>query len=129
MSESAGTTAFADTGGLAAQAAFDNIEEPQRDRRRSKRMPYACTGMAAAYLAPDVPPKEAFWMVRCRDLSRGGVSFYSPIKPSTSSLVLSLGSLDSVSCLLACRVVYCAYVGNQGQPQYLVGCEFLERLN
>lgn len=128
MSDSAGIAMLAPTDDLAAQAA-SSVEAPERDRRRSKRMPYACTGMAAAYRAPEVPANEAFWMVRCRDLSRGGVSFYSPIKPSTSSLVLSLGSLDNVSCLLACRVVYCAYVGNQGQPQYLVGCEFLERLN
>jgi hypothetical protein len=128
MSESAGTAMLAATDDLATQA-VSGVETPERDRRRSRRMPYACTGMAAAYLAPDVPANEAFWMVRCRDLSRGGVSFYSPIKPTTSSLVLNLGSLDNVRCLLACRVVYCAYVGNQGQPQYLVGCGFLERLD
>jgi len=114
---------------LTAQASFDNVAAPEQERRQSRRMPYACTGMVAAYLPPDIPPREAFWTVRCRDLSRGGVSFYSPIKPSSASLVISLGSMETLSCLLACRVVYCAYVGNQGQPQYLVGCEFIERLN
>jgi hypothetical protein len=85
--------------------------------------------MVANYQSTGVPSKEAFWTVRCRDLSRGGVSFYSPIKPSASSLLISLGSAQTLSCLLACRVVYCAYVGDHGQPRYLVGCEFMERLN
>lgn len=119
----------AGTAHVSAEAAFDNVAAPERDRRQSRRMPYACTAIVAAYLPPDIPPRESFWTVRCRDLSRGGVSFYSPIKPSASSLVISLSSMRSLNLLLACRVVYCAYVGDQGQPQYLVGCEFVERLN
>jgi hypothetical protein len=114
---------------LATQTEPDRIGKQDDDRRQSRRMSYPCSAMVANYQSPDVPPKEAFWTVRCRDLSRGGVSFYSPIKPHASSLLISLGSAQTLSCLLACRVVYCAYVGDQGQPRYLVGCEFMERLN
>ncbi|HWB09808.1 MAG TPA: PilZ domain-containing protein [Pirellulales bacterium] len=117
------------TSALATPTKPDEGSKPEEDRRQSKRMSYPCAAMVANYQCPDVPPKEAFWTVRCRDLSRGGVSFYSPIKPLASSLLISLGSAQTLSCLLACRVVYCAYVGDHGQPRYLVGCEFMERLN
>ena len=119
----------ADAPALATQTKPDDFGKAEDDRRQSRRMSYPCSAMVANYQAPDVPAKEAFWTVRCRDLSRGGVSFYSPIKPLASSLLISLGSAHTLSCLLACRVVYCAYVGDHGQPRYLVGCEFMERLN
>lgn len=114
---------------LVSETALPDAGKPEQERRQSKRMSYACAAMVANYHAPDVPTKDAFWTVRCRDLSRGGVSFYSPVKPASSTMVISLGSSQTLSCLLACRVVYCAYVGDQGQPHYLVGCEFMERLN
>ncbi|HEV3339328.1 MAG TPA: PilZ domain-containing protein [Pirellulales bacterium] len=119
----------ADISALATQTKSADVSASEDDRRQSKRMSYPCAAMVANYQSPDVPSKEAFWTVRCRDLSRGGVSFYSPIKPLASSLLISLGSAHTLSCLLACRVVYCAYVGDHGQPRYLVGCEFMERLN
>ena len=114
---------------LADQAEPLAARKPEHERRQSKRMSYSCAAMVANYRPPEVPPKDSFWTVRCRDLSRGGVSFYSPIKPSSSTLVVSLGSSETLSCLLACRVVYCAYVGDHGQPRYLVGCEFTDRLS
>jgi hypothetical protein len=112
----------------AMKVVADGLGWPHDDRRTSKRMPYGCSGTVAAFLPPDIPPKEAFWMIRCRDLSRRGIAFYSPIKPSSPSLVVRLGSLDGADCLLACRVSHCADVGTQASPQFLVGCEFLERL-
>jgi hypothetical protein len=121
--------ADAEVSALATQTRPDDVGKSEDDRRQSRRMSYPCSAMVANYQSPDVPPKEAFWTVRCRDLSRGGVSFYSPIKPLASALLISLGSAQTLSCLLACRVVYCAYVGDHGQPRYLVGCEFMERLN
>jgi hypothetical protein len=112
-----------------SETEYPGAGKPDQERRQSKRMSYACAAMVANYHPPGIPSKDSFWTVRCRDLSRGGVSFYSPTKPSASTMVVSLGSSHTLSCLLACRVVYCAYVGDAAQPQYLVGCEFMERLN
>jgi hypothetical protein len=106
-----------------------SVATMQHERRQSRRMPYSSIGAVAPYLPPDIPPEEAFWMIRCRDLSRRGVAFYSPIKPSTASLVIRLGVLDGNDCLIACRLAHCSYVSNSGSPQYLVGCEFVERLH
>jgi hypothetical protein len=99
------------------------------ERRITKRLPYASLGMVAPYDGLEMPPDNLFWIMQCRDLSRGGVGFYSPIKPSTPNLVVSLGVVGGVSCVIACRVVHCSQVYTQGACQYLVGCEFLQRLD
>lgn len=103
--------------------------EPPDERRQTKRLPYASLGMVAPYDGLEMPPDNLFWIIQCRDLSRGGVGFYSPIKPSTQNLVVSLGVVGGVSCVIACRVVHCSQVYTQGASQYLVGCEFLQRLD
>lgn len=105
------------------------LDDQPDERRRTKRLPYASLGMVAPYDGLDMPPDNLFWIIQCRDLSRGGVGFYSPIKPSTPNLVVSLGVVGGVSCVIACRVVHCSQVYTQGASQYLVGCEFLQRLD
>ncbi|HJT31221.1 MAG TPA: PilZ domain-containing protein [Pirellulales bacterium] len=100
-----------------------------KERRRSKRMPYASLGMIAPYDGLGIPSDESFWPVQCRDLSRGGISFYSAVKPACPSLVVCLGSVGDASCIIACRVIHCTSVGDEGASNFLVGCEFVERLN
>lgn len=108
----------------------DALGVPHAERRQSTRLPYSCSGTVAAYVPPDIPPREAFWMVRCRDLSRRGIAFYSPIKPASSSLLIRLASVGGHDdCLLSCRVAHCSDVGTQTNPRFLVGCEFLERVS
>lgn len=105
------------------------VETQQKERRRSKRMPYASLGMVAPYDGLGIPADDSFWPVQCRDLSRGGIAFYSTVKPTCPSLVVCLGSVGDSSCIIACRVVHCASVGDDSEPNFLVGCEFVERLN
>lgn len=120
------TTATADRPAADGEGAPEDLPD---ERRQTKRLPYASLGMVAPYDGLEMPPDNLFWIIQCRDLSRGGVGFYSPIKPSTPNLVVSLGVVGGVSCVIACRVVHCSQVYTQGASQYLVGCEFLQRLD
>jgi hypothetical protein len=129
MDESGQNPADAATTDASVRVVTDGSGVSPAERRHSNRMPYSSSGTVAAYSPPDVPPQEAFWMIRCRDLSPRGIAFYSPIKPPSSSLLVRLGSVGGADCLLSCRVAHCSDVGTLTSPKFLVGCEFVERVS
>lgn len=121
------------------------------ERRRSRREPFPLVQRIAHAAGRKVPEQEAFFPIRCRDLSTRGFSFIVEGRPQFKSLVLALGSPPDVL-YIAAEVRHCTDVlvepsgrvevshtkeaqadcpgpGNRGaRPGVLVGCEFVQRL-
>lgn len=114
--------------GMAKQETLDRFcfAPVSIERRRSRRLPYSGEARIACYDGHSFPDESAFWNVVCRDLSQGGVSFFSTRKPPRSTIVISLPG--ATQCVVAARIVHCSGVVLNPQRQYLVGCEFTDRL-
>ncbi|MBC7353215.1 MAG: PilZ domain-containing protein [Thermogutta sp.] len=63
---------------------------------------------------------------RCRDISRGGFSFYLDERPDFTEL-MALVSDNHKSIYLTAQVVYVHELENHEKGRFLVGCRFLGR--
>ena len=75
----------------------------------------------------ELPTAESFIKVRCRDLSRGGFSYFVDDVPNYESLIVVLGSPPDLTFLVA-QVEHYREESIDGQRGYLVGCRFLEQV-
>ena len=72
------------------------------------------------------PNPGDFIPVRCRDISRGGFSFYLDERPDFTQIVVLV--CDNQKCIyLTAQVVYVHELDNQEKGRFLVGCRFLGR--
>ena len=95
------------------------------ERRACERSSYSTFQLMAPY--QDVmPPEEDFYVVLCYDLSKQGVSFFWPVKPTFNYVVMGLGNAPDWIYLTAavCRSVQAPF----SSSHYLVGCRFTGRL-
>ena len=105
-----------------AREAVDEFHE----RRASSRWAYPAVQPIAPYGHWGFPKTEMFKYVRCHDLSTGGVSFLLQGLPKFEFAVIGLGPAEQRK-FFVIRVIYRREF-KPGTNDYLVGCEFVERI-
>lgn len=98
----------------------------QDERRASRRWPFPAMQPLAPYGHWGFPKVEMFAYVRCHDLSTGGVSFVMKDKPKFEFGVIGLGPPHERKFFVV-HIVYCRAF-KPGSDEYLVGCQFVERI-
>ncbi|GIW94159.1 MAG: hypothetical protein KatS3mg110_2200 [Pirellulaceae bacterium] len=94
-----------------------------QSRRRHVRVRFHT--LAGASLDSDLhtgSPRR-FVAVETRDLSMGGVSFYSPEAPTERAILLQIGPPDDTVLILA-RISRCERDFDDPQRRFLIGCAF-----
>ena len=126
--------------------------EDPADRRVHPRKPFSSIQRVASYDGVTLPEPPDFIDVSCHDLARGGFSYLSPIRPTSTNLIAAFGIPPGITCVEA-RVVRASEVlqypstglleriddsdgsveyrgpnGEIGVPLVMVGCQFVRRL-
>lgn len=73
------------------------------------------------------PSPDAFHEVECKDISVGGISYFTHEHPGYRSLVISIGNTEA-PIFMACEIVHTRVAAFEGNVGYLVGCKFSKRL-
>jgi len=74
-----------------------------------------------------LPTTDEYFNVECNDISKGGISFYLKRPPGCEQFAVVLGQKPRVT-ILAAKVVNTKEVEHDNQQMYLVGCQFIDRL-
>ena len=97
----------------------------QEERRKSYRQRFPVTQLIAPFYKR-MPTREQFTAVQCHDISTGGIAFYWPEAPNFRKAIFGLGESERLTCV-AVQVVRQA--PRPDEPgEFLVGCEFVERV-
>ena len=96
------------------------------ERRSSNRWSYPAVQPLAPYGHWGFPHARMFQMVRCHDLSTGGISILLPAPPTFEFAVVGLGPVVQLQFFVV-QKVYCRRCATP-EEQYLVGCRFLQRI-
>jgi PAS domain S-box-containing protein len=96
--------------------------------RRSPRAAYSYRQMIAPMFGDRVPRQEEFFEVECRDISAGGMAFVMNRPPDFQKLVVELGRPPASNQLTA-KVVRLQPLERDGEEEYLIGCQFIERVH
>ena len=107
---------LADSGALSAAG----------ERRRRPRAPFPYVQLVAPAVGESLPPIAEFYEVLCHDISTGGISFFTSAMPSTSLVVIALGTKPPHIYMRA-RLVHYKRQDTDGEPKYLLGCQFIGR--
>jgi len=98
------------------------------DRRSSERHSYPIQQVIAVVLDDRGRPlPQSCLPVKCRDISRGGVSFYWPEPPNFSEIAFYLIRENECS-LIATELRHCRPAMLDDRPVFLVGCKFKNKL-
>ena len=100
---------------------------PRVERRASVRSDYRYPQMLAPLIDEKLPSGNDFFMVECKDISAGGIAFYTDKPPEFDNVVVILGRPPAVKQFIA-RKVNVAEVERYGRRQYCVGCRFVGRV-
>ncbi|WP_347246512.1 PilZ domain-containing protein [Thermogutta sp.] len=104
------------------------MDESIVQRRRTPRFAFEAIQRIAPVTDNKKPDPGDFFPVRCRDISRGGFSFYLNERPDFTELMALVS--DNHKCIyLMAQVVYVRELENHDKGRFLVGCRFLSRLN
>lgn len=91
------------------------------------RYPYPTQQWAASCVRGRLPNEEDFFVVDCRELYDGGISFYSPVAIEAETLVISLGNRGTLVFMLARRLSQQVQADEQA-ARWLVECQFIRRV-
>ena len=128
------------------------LAEDHPDRRAHPRSPFSSIHKVAPYDGSNLPQPTDFIDICCHDLARGGFSYLTPIRPTSTNLIAAFGIPPDITCMEA-RIVRAADVlqypstgllekigdpngpieyrgpnGEMGVPLVFVSCEFVRRL-
>ncbi len=129
-----------------------DLSEDEPERRDHPREAFPSIHKVAPYDGTRLPLPTDFVDVCCRDLARGGFSYLSALRPTSTDLIVAFGVPPDITCVEA-RVVHMADVlqfpstgllekidnpnqpiqyrgpnGEIGVPHVLVSCQFVRRL-
>lgn len=110
-----------------AQAPGRNSATAGNNRRRSQRRIFPFYQRVAPYRGK-LPAEHEFFQVRCSDISSGGVSFILDQQPEYHEVIIELGQGNRTTRIRA-EIVRMVPIEQEGQPVYLLGCQFVERLS
>ncbi|HEX3997086.1 MAG TPA: PilZ domain-containing protein [Pirellulales bacterium] len=105
---------------------LDQLTGREGNRRKRERRPYHVLQWAAPWSDGSPPQPEAFRQIRCHDISRGGISYFSDRPLLDEFLIVGLAAAAEMI-YLKCRVANCVRV-DQASGAFRVGCEFIERI-
>ena len=108
------------------RAIEDALDPRNMERRTSERYAFPTIQMVAPYDGLGDPDESTFRQVRCRDISRGGFSFFWPTLLNSEHVIVRFSDGRGYVCLKA-RVVRCSRTANLIDG-CLVRCQFLERV-
>lgn len=91
------------------------------------RFPYPCRQWVAPCIDGELPAPRRFFQVQCRDLDRDGIAFYVDSLLAAETFVISLGSRDGLTFMLARVLSEHAQLGDQ-PGKYLLECRFIRRV-
>ena len=74
------------------------------DRRAHQREPFSPVQRVAPYDGSNLPQPTNYVDVHCHDLSRGGFSYLSAIRPASTNLIAAFGIPPDITCMEA-RIV------------------------
>lgn len=95
------------------------------ERRKSYRQRFPVTQLIAPFYKR-MPTRDQFTAVQCHDISTGGIAFYWPEAPTFRKAIFGLGEAERLTCV-AVQVV--RHLPRPDEPgEFLVGCEFVERV-
>lgn len=97
------------------------------EMRSSPRKKFQVNQRIAPMHSEMLPRVDEYFKVECNDISRGGISFYLKRPPGCKHFAIALGQKPSITVLIA-KVVYSREVDHDDQRMYLVGCQFIDRL-
>jgi hypothetical protein len=87
---------------------------------------HCCQPIAPLY--GDIPPEaDDYFKVECHDISQGGISFFLKRPAGCEKFAIVLGQKPMITTLIG-RVVYSKEVEHKDERMYLVGCQFIGRL-
>jgi PAS domain S-box-containing protein len=98
-----------------------------KDLRSSPRRTFNYRQRIAPIIDGAMPTRRDFFEVECRDISAGGISFFTEKRPDFTNLIVALGvaPLESFFVARIVRVV----LAEEGSPlPYMVGCRFTGRV-
>ncbi|HEY2411691.1 MAG TPA: hypothetical protein VGI40_05590 [Pirellulaceae bacterium] len=98
----------------------------EAERRRKQRNPFPYVQLLAPYAGTGLPPTSAFVEALCHDISEDGFSFLSAAMPSSTSLVVALGTRPPHLYMTA-RVAHFTRCDTVCGEKYIVGCQFTGR--
>lgn len=101
--------------------------EVKGDLRTSPRRRFPYMQKAAPMVGDKMPSPDQFTAIRCKDLSGGGIAVVLDKPPDFEHLVFALGIPPAVNHVTA-RVVRTQRVKRNGRTRYVVGCQFVGRL-
>lgn len=97
----------------------------QDERRKSYRQRFPVTQLIAPFYKR-MPSRDQFTSVECHDISTGGIAFYWPEVPNFRKAIFGLGDPERLTCVAVQVVRHAPRADEPGQ--FLVGCEFVERV-
>ena len=100
--------------------------EPTTERRGQQRTKYNCVQLVAPYDGLTLPSQAEFRRAHCRDLASGGFSFFAERPPETDKLIVALGPVPFQ--FFVADVVRFKQADVDTTGSYLIGCQFVERL-
>jgi len=99
------------------------------DARAESRTEYRQPQKIARYLSHVVPPPTSFFSVPFRDVSKGGFSFATDRLPGTPFLVVAMQAGGESTIYMKAKVVHHHENAADGEPRYVVGCQFVGRMS
>jgi hypothetical protein len=96
------------------------------ERRRKQRTPFPYVQLIAPLTGMGLPPTSAFFEALCHDISEDGFSFLSGTMPTSTSLVVALGT-RAPHLYMTARVAHFTRCDTISGPKYIVGCQFTGR--
>jgi len=105
---------------------FDRLTGQGDNRRKRDRRPYRVLQWAAPCPEAGLPKPKAYRQIRCDDISRAGVSYFTNQPPLHEFLIIGLGT-GAATIYVECRVANCVRVDQPGGA-FRIGCEFVKRV-
>ena len=102
-------------------------EKSYEEMRSSPRKKYQFNQRIGPMHGGLLPRTDEYFNVECNDISKGGISFYLKRPPGCEQFAIVLGQKPKVT-ILAAKVVNTKEVEHDDQQMYLVGCQFIDRL-
>jgi hypothetical protein len=101
------------------------VEQPPAERRRALRVEYDALIAVADY--DGLHPPHVYREALAKDLSDTGIAFFADQPPAFEQMVAVL-ALGNRTLSVAMRVVRFEAGNWHRRPQFLIGCEFIERV-
>ncbi|HUT09098.1 MAG TPA: GAF domain-containing protein [Thermoguttaceae bacterium] len=105
---------------------FNRLPTPASERRTRPRRSYPYRQKIAPIMEGNLPDLDRFEGIQCNDIAAGGFSFVCAAPPASDTLVVELGVPPKLSYLIA-QVAHVTRVENDGQRQFIVGCNYVGR--